>query len=205
MGGTAERLMDLAEARIREAGYRGFSFRDLAAEIGIKSASVHHHFPTKAGMAAAVARRYRERFFEIVAARHDEGGDDVVAIYRSAFRSAIERDGGMCLNGMLGAEAGGLPPEVVEEIKTFFRRCVGDLTSRIGGTDDVAHAFHVMAALEGGLILARAFGDITAFDQATASLSEPRFDDGAPLHGQVTGHRTISPAAPLAERHPTGQ
>jgi hypothetical protein len=43
---TAERLMDLAEAHIRSAGYAGFSFRDLAAEIGIKSASVHHHFPT---------------------------------------------------------------------------------------------------------------------------------------------------------------
>lgn len=41
MNETAERLMDLAEARIRQAGYRGFSFRDLAAEIGIKSASVH--------------------------------------------------------------------------------------------------------------------------------------------------------------------
>jgi len=54
---TAERLMDLAEAHIRRAGYAGFSFRDLAAEIGIKSASVHHHFPTKATMAAAVARR----------------------------------------------------------------------------------------------------------------------------------------------------
>jgi TetR/AcrR family transcriptional repressor of nem operon len=163
--------MDMAEARIREAGYRGFSFRGLAAEIGIKSASVHHHFPTKAGMAAAVARRYRERFFETVAPRHDESGDDVVGIYRSAFRSEIERDGRMCLNGMLGAEAGGVPPEVVEEIKAFFRRCVGDLSSRIGGLDAVARAFHVMAALEGGLILARAFGDITAFDQATASLS----------------------------------
>ena len=57
--------MELAEARIHEAGCRGFSFRDLAAEIGIKSASVHHHFPTKAGMAAAVTRRYGERFFEI--------------------------------------------------------------------------------------------------------------------------------------------
>ena len=97
----------------------------------------------------------------------------MVGIYRSAFRSEIERDGRMCLNGMLGAEAGGLPPEVVEEIKVFFRRCVGDLSSRIGGPDAVARAFHVMAALEGGLILARAFGDITAFDQATASLSTP--------------------------------
>jgi hypothetical protein len=36
---TAKRLMDLAKAHIRDAGYGGFSFRDLAAEIGIKSAS----------------------------------------------------------------------------------------------------------------------------------------------------------------------
>jgi hypothetical protein len=46
--------MDLAEAHICKAGYGGFSFRDLATEIGIKSASVHHHFPTKASMAAAM-------------------------------------------------------------------------------------------------------------------------------------------------------
>ncbi len=44
MSGMAERLMDLAEAHIRDRGYGGFSFRDLAAEVGIKSASVHHHF-----------------------------------------------------------------------------------------------------------------------------------------------------------------
>jgi TetR/AcrR family transcriptional regulator, transcriptional repressor for nem operon len=179
MGETAERLMDLAEDRIREAGYRGFSFRGLAAEIGIKSASVHHHFPTKARMAAAVARRYGHRFFAIVAPRRDEDEDNVVAIYRSAFRGAIERDGWMCLNGMLGAEAGGLPSEVVEEIETFFRRCVDDLSTRIGGPDAVARAFHVMAALEGGLILARACGDIAAFDRATESLGAPSLAIGS--------------------------
>ena len=63
MSETAERLMELAEARIRGAGYRGFSLRDLAAEIGIKSAGVRHHFPIGAGV--AVARRYRERFLTL--------------------------------------------------------------------------------------------------------------------------------------------
>src|SRR3981081_1904808 len=175
MNETAERLMDLAEARIRQAGYRGFSFRDLAAEIGIKSASVHHHFPTKAGMAGAVARRDGGRFFEMVARRHDESGDDVIAIYRSAFRGAIERDGRMCLGGMLGAQAGGLPPQIRQEIERVFWPCITRPSSRIGGADAVARAFHVMAALEGGLILARAYGDISAFDQATAGLTGPTF------------------------------
>ena len=54
---TVEAIMDAAERRIRELGYNGFSFRDIAADVGIKSASVHHHFPTKPALAAAVARR----------------------------------------------------------------------------------------------------------------------------------------------------
>lgn len=179
MSETAERLMDLAEARIRDAGYHGFSFRELAAEIGIKSASVHHHFPTKAGMAAAVTRRYGARFFEVVARRPNEKSDDAIAIYRSAFRHAIEKDGRMCLNGILGAEAGGLPSEVVDEIGAFFRHCVDDLSSRIGGPDAASQAFHVMATLEGGLILARAFGDIAAFDRATENLGSAKPNAGS--------------------------
>jgi AcrR family transcriptional regulator len=81
VSGTAKRLMDLAEAHIRESGYAGFSFRNLAAEVGIKSASVHHHFPTKAKMAAAVARRYGERFVASVVAKPGESADDAIAVY----------------------------------------------------------------------------------------------------------------------------
>ena len=111
--------MDLAEAHIRHAGYRGFSFRDLAAGLGIKSASVHHHFPTKATLATAVVRRYADRFLAIVASQPNETGDDAISAYRSAFRKALERDGRMCLCGVLGAEAGVLTPEVVQEIRSF--------------------------------------------------------------------------------------
>ena len=77
----------------------------------------------------------------------------------------------MCLCGVLGAEAGVLTPEVVEEIQSFFRRCIDDLTRRIGGPEAEARAFHVMATLEGGMMLARVYRDIGAFDQAVASLT----------------------------------
>lgn len=88
MNETADKLMDLAEARIRNAGYSGFSFRDLAVKLGIKSAGVHHHFPTKAAMAKAVARRYGNRFLAAVKRRPDETPEEVISIYRSAFRQS---------------------------------------------------------------------------------------------------------------------
>jgi TetR/AcrR family transcriptional regulator, transcriptional repressor for nem operon len=174
LSATAERLMDLAEDHIRNAGYGGFSFRDLAAEIGITSASVHHHFPTKAIMAAAVARRYGDRFLAAIARRPNETAEDAIATYRSAFRAALDRDGRMCLCGVLGAQAGILPDEVAEEVLSFFHRCVDDLAQRIGGADAEVRAIHVMATLEGAMMLARVYKDIEAFDQAVSGLVSPQ-------------------------------
>lgn len=173
MKDTAERLMDLAETHIRNAGYGGFSFRDLAAEAGIKSASVHHHFPTKSMMAAAVARRYADRFFAAIGQQEDERAEDVVAAYRAACKASFKRAGQMCLFGVLSAEAGGLSPEIAHEILTFFKRCIEDLSQRLGGPDAKARAFQIMATLQGGMMLARIYQDIEAFDRAADSLATP--------------------------------
>ncbi len=67
----ANEILDAAERFARTVGYNGFSFRDIAAEIGIKSASVHYHFPTKGDLGAALARRYADRFFERLGAASD--------------------------------------------------------------------------------------------------------------------------------------
>jgi TetR/AcrR family transcriptional regulator, transcriptional repressor for nem operon len=109
------------------------AFAILRPRIGIKSASVHHHLPTKATM--AVARRYGDRFLTAVARRPNESPEDAISTYRSAFRAALDRDGRMCLCGVFGAEAGVLSPEVAEEIVCFFRRCIDDLSQRIGSPE----------------------------------------------------------------------
>jgi TetR/AcrR family transcriptional repressor of nem operon len=60
---------------------------------------------------------------------------------------------------------------VAEEAQSFFRRCIDDLTRRIGGPGAEARAFHVIATLEGGMMLARVYQSIEAFDKAAASLA----------------------------------
>jgi TetR/AcrR family transcriptional repressor of nem operon len=171
MRNTTERLMDVAETHIRDAGYRSLSFRNLATEVGISSAAVHHHFRTKAEMAAAVARRYGDWFLGSVARREDEGAEGAISAYRAAFRAILDRDGRMCLCGVLGAEIGALTPEVAHETQSFFRRCIEDLSQRIGGSGAEDRAYHVMATLEGGMMLARALGSIEAYDRAAADLT----------------------------------
>jgi TetR/AcrR family transcriptional repressor of nem operon len=79
----------------------------------------------------------------------------------------------MCLCGVSGAEAGALSTDVAGEVLSFFRRCIDDLSRRLGGPDAEARAFHVIATLEGGSMLARVYGHIEAFDQAAAGLFQP--------------------------------
>ena len=56
----ATEILNVARRLMMERGYNGFSFRDVAAEVGIKSASIHYHFPSKAELAETAARDYRE-------------------------------------------------------------------------------------------------------------------------------------------------
>jgi DNA-directed RNA polymerase specialized sigma24 family protein len=44
----AESIMDAARAMVQARGYNGLSFRELAKEVGVKSASVHYHFRPRA-------------------------------------------------------------------------------------------------------------------------------------------------------------
>ena len=55
-----EEILAAAKLVAQAHGYAGLNFRDLAQEVGIKAASIYYHFPSKADLAAAVAKRYWE-------------------------------------------------------------------------------------------------------------------------------------------------
>lgn len=166
MSDTADAIMDAAERRIRDAGYSGFSFREIAADVGVKSASVHYHFPTKESLAASVARRYTQRFLSAVDREIAEGRDAVMA-WNMAFRRALRGDGKMCLCGVLGATSGHLPNEVMIEARRFFQLGLEKLTEN--GLSR-SRAMQVMATSEGAMLLANVLSEPSAFDEATAAL-----------------------------------
>lgn len=167
MSDTVDAILDAAERRIREAGYGGFSFRDIAADVGVKSSSVHYHFPTKEALAAAVAARYTDRFAEAVGQEVAAGGDPVAA-WRQAFRRSLLDDGRMCLCGSLAATSRDLSLEVAREVRRFFELGVENLVA--GGLPH-DRAMHVLATLEGAMLLANVLGTAAAFDEATAALA----------------------------------
>lgn len=120
---TAERIVDLAEKLVQHHGYNGFSYDDIARQIGIRKPSVHHHFRTKAELVTVVVQRYTHRFNERLEAiqRHHPDAASRLRAYAKLFEETFEQDRRLCVCGMLGAEADGLPAEVGAEVARFFK------------------------------------------------------------------------------------
>lgn len=165
--------MPIVQAR----GYNGLSFRELAKVVGIKSASIHYHFPSKADLGVALVRRYREQVgdgFRAISEHVPDLGACLNAYVRG-FRQTLENGNRMCLCGLLGAEYDELPDAVKDEIKGFVEDNVTWVAGMISASRSVSRenarsrALAIYAALSGAQLIARSSGDITVFDVATQS------------------------------------
>ena len=172
---SATKILDIAERRMRQAGYNGVSYRDIAAEMGIKSASIHYHFPKKVDLGTALVQRYTNNF----AARLKETTTDVsdpvkmIAAFVDIYRYALEEQRLVCLCAVLGAEAPGLPSSVVVEVKTFFQTNISWLTRQYkdaGHRKPEERAMIALAQLEGAMIISSVNEDLGVFNAASQAV-----------------------------------
>ncbi|RZN23188.1 TetR/AcrR family transcriptional regulator [Bradyrhizobium sp. Leo121] len=170
MSTIAEAIMDAAELRMRGGGFNGFSFREIADDVGIKSSSVHYHFPTKEKLAAAVVHRYADR----LSTKFDRGlagGAHPQEVLTHAFRGTVRSAERMCPITVLGAGSIGLPEEVAAEVKRFFQMCLDKL---IGGGLVPGEAAELLATITGGMVVSTALDDIATYDLATIKVCRSR-------------------------------
>jgi TetR/AcrR family transcriptional regulator, transcriptional repressor for nem operon len=123
MSNTRDDLLDAAEALMRKNGYSSVSYADLAERVGIRKASIHHHFPGKADLGAALVERYIAQFDTKMAAIEGQFADArrrVRAYGEIYLRSLQEKQ--FCLCGMLATEAELLPDAVRRNVERFFVR-----------------------------------------------------------------------------------
>ena len=169
---TRETIMTLGRATAQAHGYGGLSFRELAKAVGVKSASIHYHFPTKADLGAALARRYCEDAQATLAAIRAESADAATCLrrYTDVFRLALANDNRMCMCGFMAAEHDDLPDAVKREVQAFADLNVAWLADVLGGSEDARRqALAIFAAVGGAQLIARSRGDMGVFDSIIES------------------------------------
>ncbi|GBD49833.1 TetR family transcriptional regulator [Methylopila sp. Yamaguchi] len=162
-----------AATRIAQAhGYDGMNFRDLAADVGIKAASIYHHFPSKAELGAAVAKRYWEDSAAALEKISNESSDPLEALrrYPETFRWALQNDNRICLCSFMAAEFDDLPDPVKREVLIFADVNVAWLDKLISAAklappgESERRARAIFAAVSGAQLMARSRADVSLYD-----------------------------------------
>jgi TetR/AcrR family transcriptional regulator, transcriptional repressor for nem operon len=65
-GDTKTAILDAAQALIQRGGANAMSYQHISDAIGIRKASIHHHFATKDVLLEAVIQRYAAYFLGVV-------------------------------------------------------------------------------------------------------------------------------------------
>jgi TetR/AcrR family transcriptional repressor of nem operon len=178
---TAARILDSAERLVQSRGFNGFSYADVAAELGITKASLHYHFPGKAELGQALIGRYAARFAAALERIDARGGDAPakLAAYARIYADVL-RNKRMCLCGMLAADYDTLPQPMRDAVLRFFddneawltdvfQHGQADGSLRLGGSAREA-AQTLVGGLEGALLIARPYGELARFETAATRL-----------------------------------
>jgi len=181
-GETAVRILDAANALLIDRGYSAFSYADIADTVNIRKASIHHHFPTKAGLVVAVLKRHRARISEGMKALDDQIENPLARIknYFKYWEGCIEsRTLSFCIGALLAAEMPSLPEEVQAEVRLHFsmltewfeRTLKAGLKARtihLQGTV-ATEAQMLIAVLHGAMLSARATNSSAVFRSLSRS------------------------------------
>ncbi|MGH6880653.1 MAG: TetR/AcrR family transcriptional regulator [Hypericibacter sp.] len=121
---TAEQILEVAETLIQTRSYSAFSYQDIADALGIRKASIHYHFASKADLGAAVIDRYAERFGKALASMERDPSVSSVALldfYIEPYLQFARTPDRVCLCGALAGEIPTLPPEMRMRVDQFFK------------------------------------------------------------------------------------
>jgi TetR/AcrR family transcriptional repressor of nem operon len=182
---TKTRILDVTQELVQRLGANAISYQHVSDAVGIRKASIHHHFPTKDHLLVALLTRYSAYFLalvdQIIAAPVSPAKqlDRYVALFHATLREGDNDKA--CLCGMLGAELATLNAPAADLVRAFYqeneRRLArildrgletGDF--RFAGTARAAAAL-VFALLEGAVLIARARGGVAHFKTVTDQLT----------------------------------
>lgn len=178
---AATAILDVAEALLQTRGYNGFSYADVAEELGVSKASLHYHFPSKAELGRALIERYRRVFVQALDSIDHRTSDPLEKLrrYVELYNSVLSNER-MCMCGMLAAEIATLPLPMQEDLKVFFDENERWLTAvledglRAGAfrlrESPNERARLLIASLEGAMLVARSYGEASRFHTVAASI-----------------------------------
>ncbi|WP_338723752.1 TetR/AcrR family transcriptional regulator [Devosia sp. XK-2] len=185
LSNTAQEILLHAKPLILAGGYHGFSYADISDLVGIRKASIHHHFPTKAELVRVLVNQYRQDAAAGLAQLDRTIADPgarlraYVAYWQTCISSGTEP---FCVCALLASQMPAIPDIVAIEVRAHFRTlsvwlatvlAEGEASGRFRlAGEPKAEAELFVATVHGAMMSARAHADGDLFEKIIGPLVE---------------------------------
>lgn len=185
---TRSQLIAEATTLLRSRGYCGFSYADLAERVGIRKASIHHHFPSKQDLGVELVDSYSRDFLGHLDLIWSGAGEApaMLEAYADLYRDSLNQ-GLACLCGILASEVGIAPPTVAIGVARFMAAnrhwlekvvVLGQQQGAIAQRWEPQCAAELLLSIcQGALLVARASGERESFDRAVNAMLAQMFHE----------------------------
>jgi AcrR family transcriptional regulator len=144
---TRETIINMADQYIRHKGFNAFSFKDISGNIGIKTASIHYHFPTKTDLCVATIKTHIDRFETFKQETEHLSAPDRLQAFLSIY-SAIRSENKVCLVGSLATDLNTVDDTIRKELGVFAGLVLDWMTAVLEqGRSETVFAFNGLARL----------------------------------------------------------
>lgn len=172
-GTTRERLLDEGRLLVQTKSYAGFAFDELAERVGIRKASIYHHFPDKESFGIEVLKLACAELAEFLDHQLDRPGWQQLSTYIETVGAAIGAGDRVCPGLAMTANWGALPDRVKAGIQALADVHLGGLQAILKrGRADGSIKFQaspplqaqiIFSSMQGALVLAQTRGDALVY------------------------------------------
>lgn len=176
---TKDKILESAQRLIQQRGMNGFSYADIADEVGVRKASLHHHFATKTDLVEHLLARYQQQLQEYLGSLSGQTPGARLQGYISLYRHNFCEQRA-CLGGMLATEILTLSPSLQPALSRFFalqQQWLSQVLSEGQASGELAlgssaeqQASLLISALQGALMLSRGTDSDAMLEQTIDSL-----------------------------------
>lgn len=118
--GTKQKALREAHLLLQRFGWSGFSFQDLAEELGIKKPSLYAHFESKEALGIDLLELYRSSFLSWAETLSEMDADQRLSAFFDMFFKFSQKGALYCPLSSMAAELHSLPPAMKKKLKNAY-------------------------------------------------------------------------------------
>lgn len=175
-GDTRRTILRTARELIQTRSYLGLSFQELADRVGIRKASLYHHFASKEALGIAVIERSAQQFQQWQQHQAGLAPNLQLLSYVAMFRDLIGAGERVCPGGAMGPGWDCIEPGLQQAVRHMHQQhldWLAQVAARCPLPDGLSPkqwGAHVSSVCHGALLTSRFHGSTDHFDDATAPL-----------------------------------